>query len=156
MEEYLMNDDVGVSKEEIAAMVEPIAAGRYPAVFRGLRKNEVEDPETGEKKFIGYTHSTQKGGKKVVPFFSLVSEDPMVNKRFMSAHVSTNMRLFAQLDKHLDIMTGTRVDPEKVEAAIEKVVTLTIGVDPETTDEETGRVYEAKNSIKAISAYQEE
>ena len=155
MEEYLLNDDVGVSKEDISAMVEPVEAGRYAATFKGLRKNEIEDPESGEKKFLGYVHSTQKGGKKVVPFFTLISEDPMVNNRLMSGHVSTNMRLFAQLDKHLDIMTGTRVDAEKVEVAKEKVVTLTIGIDPETVDEETGRTYEAKNTIKAISMYRE-
>ena len=156
MEEYLENDDLGVSKEDVEAMAAPVEGGKYPAVFKGLRKNEIEDPETGEKKFLGYVHPTKKGGKKVIPYFQLISDDPIVNKRLISGHVSINMRLFAQLDKHLDIMTGTRVDPDKVEAAKEKVVLLAVKYEDESVDEETGRTYEAKNSIQGISAYRTE
>ncbi len=155
MEEYLEMDDVGVSKEEFAALLEPIEKGKYPAKFIGLRKNEVEDPATGEKKFIGYLHATQKGGKKVVPMFSLISDDPKIANRLISGHVATTMRLFAELDKHLDLMTGTRIDPAKVEAARDKVVTLRVGLDEEKVNEETGETYAAKNTLQGVMAYRE-
>jgi hypothetical protein len=154
LEDMLPGDDIGLTKDEIAALAEPVAKGQYTAKFSSLKKNIFKDEATGEERFLGFVHSVVKsGGKKIIPTFMLISDDPTVNNRPISAHVSTAMRLFAQIDKQLDLLTGTRIDPAKVEAAKDKVVTLTVGYEPETIDKQTGKTYAAKNTIVAVLPY---
>ena len=153
VEEMMPGDDLGVSKEDVAALAEPIAKGQYTAKFHSLKKNIVKDEATGEEKFLGYVHPTQKGGKKIQPVFLLISDDPIISNRPISGHVATSMKLFAQIDKQLDIMTGTRIDPAKVEAAKDKVVTLSVGYEPEAIDKETGKTYAAKNTLVAVLSF---
>lgn len=155
MEDYLENDDIGVEKEQVAALSTPLPTDYYNAKFVGLKLNEDIDPETKEKTIKGFVHPTGSGGKKVMPLFLIISDDPVANGRPMSAHCSITTKLFSQLDKELDLMTGTRIDPEKVKEAKDKVVRLKVNFKDEETDEATGRTYAAKNEIGAILKYRE-
>ena len=163
VEDFMDNDDIGVEKEQVAALSTPIPTDYYTAKFVGLKLNEYTDPETKEKVVKGYVHPTGSGGKKVMPLFTLISDDPAVNGRPMSAHCSITTKLFSQLDKELDLMTGTRIDPEKVKEAKDKVVRLKVNfkdeetremIDPVTL-EKVERTFAAKNEIGAILKYRE-
>ena len=117
-------NDLGVEKEELGKLVNPVPEGFYAAEFTGLLLN-------ADTK--GYVHKSKSGGNKVIANFRLTqTEDPAYTGRFMpSCHLSVKDKKFAQLDKAVDLMTGSRIDPAKVEEAIRKMVRIKVEIDDE-------------------------
>lgn len=115
-------NDLGIEKEQLAELVNPVPADFYAAEFGGLVFNE--DTK-------GYVHKSKSGGNKVIANFRLMAQDnPAYSGRFLPAlHVAVSQKLFAQMDKVLDLITGRGIDPVKVEGAIRKVVRLKVEVD---------------------------
>ncbi len=129
-------NDLGVEKEQLAELVNPVPADFYVAEFGGLILNE--DTK-------GYVHKSKSGGNKVIANFRLMATaNPAYSGRFLPAlHVAVSQKLFAQMDKALDLITGRAIDPEKVEGAIRKVVRLKVEVDD---------VYNPENPRNKITA----
>jgi len=128
--------DLGVDKEMIAALINPIEKGRYPVELIDLDKNE-----KGQ-----YTFSATTGKLYIKPVFRTFTPDNEVtNGRFIRVIAVLGYRLFSQIDSVFDLVSGRRIDPKKVEAARRKVAMASVFIKVDKDGQ-----YPPVNSISSI------
>ncbi len=98
--------EVGMTQEQVMAMVKPAPADRYRLIFRGFLINE-EAPE-GQK----LIWPTKKGGKMVKAKFAISSPDPAQNGKMLIYMGLIGSFSFANLCRVLPIMSGTGIDED--------------------------------------------
>lgn len=131
--------DVGMTQEQVMASLEPLPAGPYTVVYKGLLKTE-----EGEVLW-----PTRKGGRMIKAMFGVVDPDPSKNGRGLIYPGTLGSFSFALLVKNLPIMVGGGIDDE---AGIGTELRVDVSVRKGGVDANTGREYEPSNQIDKFHA----